>query len=162
MKTNTVHHNSCIAIPYNHQDTPPLPVPPTNSSSPGSLVVLNILHILHLPHNPLEPLLLNLRLGRRNRGLRIRVLEATACLAVLELRRLGRAHALAGRLGAACRAAVCVGHAAARDELRAVAQADGLGARVVGGDDGGGEAGDCSVLETRKGRAEWDGTYERR
>lgn len=107
------------------------------------LVVLIVLNILLLtPDNPLEPLLLHLRLSRRNSSLGIGVLEAAAVLAGLELRCLGTADTYTGGVGAAGGAAVCVGRAAAGDELGAVSGADVLSSCIVGGD-GEGEGGDC-------------------
>jgi hypothetical protein len=93
-------------------------------------------------HNPLEPLLLNLRLRRRNSSIRIRVVKPASILSVLELRRLSRADAYTGGIGAACRAAVGVGNTAACDELGAIAGTDRFSAGHVGGDLCSGESGD--------------------
>ena len=100
-------------------------------------------HPLRLPHNSPETLLRNLRCRRLNRSLRIRVLESTSVLPVLKLCRLGGANAYTGGIGAACRAAVGISDAAARDELGAIAGTDGAGAGYVGGDLRRGEGRDC-------------------
>ncbi len=98
---------------------------------------------LHPPFsNVLETLLRNLRLGLRNRRLGVGVDKVAAVLAVLELGGLGGADANVARVGAAPRGAVGVVDAPARDELGAVARADVLGARVVGGDLGRSSEGD--------------------
>lgn len=91
------------------------------------------------PHPPshiksLKPLLRNLRLGLGDGGRSVGVEKVAAVLAVLELGGLGRADADAARVGAAPGPAVGVVDAPARDELRPVARADVLSARVVGGD----------------------------
>lgn len=100
-------------------------------------------HLL-APDNPLETLLLNLSLGGSNDSLSVGVAEAASSLAVLLASRLSRADTVAGGcdLRAACRAAVGIGDAASRDELRAVASTNVLGAGVVGGDLSHGGSGD--------------------
>lgn len=94
-------------------------------------------------NNPLEPLLRDLVLRRRNYSIRIRVRESTSRLSVLLASRLSRAHTVTGSsdLTAAAGAAIGIGNAAAGDELRTVARADVLGARVVGRDLGHGDGG---------------------
>jgi hypothetical protein len=103
-------------------------------------------------NNPPKPLLLHLRLRRRNHTRRIRVAEPTPRLAVLLARCLGTAdtRARGGNLTAASGAAVGVGDAAAGDELCAVAGADVLGARGVGGYLREGEGRDCGALVRRQ------------
>lgn len=112
--------------------------------NPGPLLLLFIKLIFLCPSaRRLEALSLALLLRRRNRRLAVGIGEAAARLAVLQRRRLGRAHALALAVVGTARAhAVGVGHAAARDELRAVAAANVLGARVVGRHSGHGGDGD--------------------
>lgn len=103
----------------------------------------------------LEPLLGSLRLRRLDGRVRVRVREAAPQLPVLLGGRDAGAHADAlAVVGAARdgRVAVGVGHAAARDELLALAVADVGGARVVGGDLREGGGGDCS---RRAGLAFW-------
>jgi len=102
---------------------------PTRPRHLPSLIPLPPLHL-----TPLKSLLRHLRLGLGDRGRRVGVDKVAAVLAVLELGGLGRADADAARVGAAPGAAVGVVDAPARDELAAVARADVLGARVVGGD----------------------------
>lgn len=87
-----------------------------------------------LLHSSLEALPLDLRLGRGDGGLPVGVDEPAPVLAVLELRRLGRADAHPTGVRAARRRAVRVVHAPARDELGPVALPDVASPGVVGGD----------------------------
>jgi hypothetical protein len=121
------------------------------------------------PNHPLKPLRRNLLLRRRNHSRRIRIRKPTSRLSILQTSRLSAAHAVArsSDLGAARRAAVGVGHAAAGDELRAVAGTDVLGTRVIGCDlreGGGGDwvgklvgYGDGSGIGKRSGRTRDEG-----
>ena len=106
------------------------------------------------PNPPSETLPRNLRLGGSNRAGSVGVDEAAPGLAVLELGRLGRAHAHAARVGAAPGRAVGVVDAPARDELGARALAHVPGPGVVGGDLAEGDGGDFGRGE------EWSGQTE--
>lgn len=88
----------------------------------------------------LETLLLYLGLGRSDGSSSVRVIKATALLAVLELRALGGAdtHTAGVDLGAACTAAVCVRDTAASGELLGLAVSDVLCTSVVGSQGKGG------------------------